>query len=207
MCFGPFASKPPVDNSAAVARQQEQARNARITEGQGKIDEQFGVFDPSFFGNFQNDYLNYYNPQVDEQFADTRKNLRYDLARKGTLNSTPGQNKFADLIDAYQSRRDEVASNALSATNQLKGDVENTKSELYAQNQQSADPSLAAQSAVSRVGALSTTPTYSPLADLFSGIINTGAAYAGGRQQGLPPGYSELFNPGSTSTRAARVVK
>ena len=178
---------------------------ARIQSGQGEIDTAFNGFDPAFFQKFQNDYLGYYNPQVDDQFGDARQNLRYDLARKGTMNSTPGNTKFAELINSYQQRRDEVGSNALSATNKLRGDVENTKSNLYQMNTQSADPSLAAQSAVSSVGALQTTPTYSPLADLFGGLINSGAGYMAGQQRGLPKGYAQLLQPGGASSSSVSV--
>lgn len=204
MCFG---RKAPKDNSAQIARREADAREGRITEGQGRINDAFNIFDPSFFQNFQQDYLNFYNPQVDKQFGDARREVRYDAARRGTLNSQPSINKFGDLIDSYNQRREEVGSNALTATNQLRGDVENTKSDLYGLNTQSADPSLAAQSAVSRAGSLVTPPSYSPLADLFGGIINTGASYVGGRQQRLPAGYEQLLAPGTNSTGGARVVR
>jgi len=205
MCFD--NDDPPKDNSAELARKEAEARQQRILQGQGQIDEQFGIFNPDFFSKFQSDYTNFYNPQVDEQFGDARKSLRYDAARKGTLNSQPSISKFGDLIDAYNQRREEIGSNAISATNQLRGDVENTKSDLYALNTQSADPSLAAQSAVGKVGALTSTPTYSPLGDLFAGFINSGANYAAGKQQALPAGYQQLFTPGATTTGSARVIK
>lgn len=203
MCF---QQSQPVDHSAELARQEEQARKGRILQGQGKIDSAFGMFDEPYFDHFKSDYLNYYTPQVDKQFGRAKQDLSYDLARKGVTNSTPGNKRFADLIDMYGQRRNEVASNALSATAGLKTQVEANKSELYNQNTTSADPSLAAQNSVSRVNSLTTPPVYSPLADLFAGAVNGGAQYLGQQNRGLPSGYAPYFAPGYYSSSSGRVV-
>lgn len=195
MCLGGGGS-PPRDNSADVARQEEQARQSRILTGKGEIDNAFSAFNPEFFQSYLNDFLGHYNPQVDKQFKDTKQDLRYDLARRGTLNSTPGQNRFADLLGMYGERRDVLASNANAAVAGVKSDVESNKNALYAQNIASADPTLAAQSAVGRVGTLMTPPVYSPLADLFAGAINSYGAVQQGAGQRLPAGYQQQFQPG-----------
>jgi hypothetical protein len=187
---------PPVDHSAEIARQEEQARQANILTGQGKIDTAFSAFDPAFFQKYQNDYLGYYNPQIDKQFGTTKRDLRYDLARKGTLNSTPGQTRFADLIDQLGQRRDELASNANAATAGLRSNVEQNKHTLYNQNTVSADPTLAAQGAAGSVGALMTPPVYSPLADLFAGVINSYGAYQAGAGNQIPMQYWQQIQPG-----------
>lgn len=194
MCFG---GKQPQDQSAAIARQQAQEREARIGEGKQKIDEAFSIFDPAYFDRFKNDYLSYYNPQVDEQFDDARKNLRYGLFRSGMQDSTPGQQKFGDLIEDYGNRRREVASKALEATNAIRSSVESNKGDLYQQNVAASDPSLASISATGRAGALSTPPAFSPLANLFAGGINAGASYMAGRNKALPRGYENAFSPKS----------
>lgn len=204
MCFG--GQQQPVDHSAEIARQEEQARKTRILAGQGKIDDQFKVFDNSYYDKFKNDYLANYNPQVDQQFGNARRDLRYQLADRGIVNSTPGNRRFADLIDLYGQRRNQVAQNALSATQGLKTDVENNKAELYNQNTTAADPSLAAQNSVSRLNALTTPQPYSPLGDLFAGILNGGANAFGASRNALPPGYGQYFQPGYYSAGSSRVV-
>lgn len=206
MCF---SQQQPVDHSAEIARQEEQARKTRIVAGQGKIDDAFKVFDPAYYDKFKSDYTNYYNPQVDKQFTNARRDLGYQLANQGISNSTPGNRRFADLIDLYGQRRDQVAQNALTATAGLKTDVENNKATLYDQNTTAADPSLAAQNSVMRMNALTTPQPYSPLADLFSGVINTGATAYGARNYGLPGGYAPYFQPGyygGGSSGSTRVV-
>jgi uncharacterized protein YjbJ (UPF0337 family) len=195
MCLG---GKPPQDNSAQIARQQAEEREQRITQGKGKIDEAFGVFTPDYFDKFKGDYLSYYNPQVDEKYEDARSDLRYNLARRGVLDATPGQKAFGDLTEGYDDQRRAVASNALEATNKIRTQVEQNKSDLYSQNSASADPSLSAISAVGRAGSLQTPPSFSPIGDIFSGLTQAGSAYMVGRNQGLPPGYQQAFAPGAT---------
>ena len=206
MCF--LGGSQPVDNSAAVARQQEEARQERIRQGKSSIDSAFAAFDPGYFDQFTKSYTDFYNPQVDEQFSDAQKGLRYEFARQGILNSTPAQTRFGDLIKSYSDARGQVASGALDATNDLRNRVSSSKTTLYGQNVDAADPSLAAASAAGSVGSLMTPASFSPLADIFAGLINTGAAHAAGRQNRLPLGYANLFQPGSYATGSSgRVVR
>lgn len=203
MCGG----SPPQDNSGEIARQQEQARQARIAQGKENIDKAFEVFTPDYFDKYKQDYLDYYNPDVDRQFTEARKDLRYNLARAGTADGTPGQKAFSDLILAYGDQRRAVASKALEAVNSVRSDVEQNKSDLYSQNVATADPSLAAASAVGRAGSLQTPPSYSPLGDLFSGFTNAGAAYVYGANKSLPAGYRNAFQTGLPSQGSGYVVR
>lgn len=205
MCLNLGGSQP-VDNSAEIARQKEQERQSRIASGQGAIDNAFSIFDPAYFDQFTKSYTDYYNPQADEQFGKARQNLRYDFARKGTLNSTPAQSKFGDLLNSYSDARDQIAANAASATDGLRGQVSQNKSSLYNQNAAAADPSAAAVGAAGSVGSLTTAPNFSPLADLFGGLINSGASYAAGRQNRLPAGYDQYFQPGASGRGTGRVI-
>lgn len=206
MCFAPSLPK---DNSAEIARQQADEREAKITQGKQSIDSAFGVFDPQYYQKYQDAYTANYDPQVDKQFTEARKGLKYNLARAGTTDSTGGQKSFGDLVTSYDDARRDVASQAVDATNQLKSNVEQQKSDLYNQNSASADPSLSAISAVSRAGSLATPATYSPIGDLFSGIVNGAGAYYAGQNQALPAGYKyALTTPGSTlpGSGSGRVV-
>lgn len=206
MCFAPSLPK---DNSAEIARQQADERQAAITQGKTSIDNAFGVFDPEYYQKYQDAYTANYNPQVDKQFTEARKGLKYNLARNGTTDSTAGQKTFGDLVTGYEDARRDVASKAVDATNQLKSQVEDQKSDLYAQNSASADPSLSSIQALSRAGSLATPASYSPLGDLFSGLVNTTASYYSGQNNALPAQYKyALTTPGSTlpSGGSGRVV-
>lgn len=178
------------DQSAEIARQLEDQRKAKIKSGEGLINDAFKVFDDGFFDQYRQDYLSHYNPQVDRQFTDARRQLRYNLARSGIQDSTAGQRSFGDLVAEYSRQRSRVGADALGATNTLRGNIDTQKNALYDQNLTAADPTRAAQAAAGQVGALRTTPQYSPVGDLFSGFIRGGQAYLAGRQNGLPAGYN-----------------
>lgn len=201
MCFG---SKPPVDRSAEIARQEAAAREGKIREGRSNIDQAFSVFDPAYYDQYQQQYLDYHNPQVDEQYGDARQKLIYDLARRRMRDSTPGMTRFQDLVDAYNDRRRGIASDSLGAVNKVRQGVEQNRSDLYELNAAAADPSLASISALGRAGSLQTPPTYSPLGDLFSGFLSGAGGYMTGRQKGLPAGYGDKFAPGGSSGGGGR---
>jgi hypothetical protein len=196
MCFS--SPKIPQDNSAQLAQQQEATREANIKQGQSSIDTAFSQFDPAYYENYQKAYEDNYNPQVDEQFANARRGVKYDAARKGVEDSTPGQTAFSNLTGAYDTQRRNVASNALNASNVLRSNVEAQKSNLYSLNTSAADPSLAAQNATAQVGALQTMPSYSPLGDIFGSLVNSYAAYQTGKNA-VNPYAARVFTPGSTS--------
>lgn len=193
MCLSPSL---PQDNSARIARQQEQQREARIDKGKNRIDAAFKGFTPDYYKGVQNDYEGYYNPQVDKQFSNTRQDLRYNLARGGIQDSSAANTAFGKLVDSYNDQRRAVADRALEASNNIRSQVEGEKNQLYSQNTASADPSLAAISAAGAAGSLQSPPAFSPLADLFSGAANAGAAYLYGNNKSLPSGYGNAFRTG-----------
>ncbi|MBO4228011.1 hypothetical protein [Bradyrhizobium neotropicale] len=196
MCLG---GSPPQDNSAAIARQQAQEREDKINAGKSSIDSAFSVFDPAYYQKYQQAYLDNYNPEVDRQFGVAKQKLSYDTARRGVTDSTAGQKQFADLTRQYGDQRQNIASQAIDATNKLQSDVDSQKSTLYAQNSASADPSLSSISALSSANSLSKPAQYSPLGNLFAGFINGGANYIAGNQNNAAVNrYASAFAPGST---------
>lgn len=206
MCL--FGSKDvPQDNSAAIARQQEQERQARIAQGETAIDDAFSRFDDPFFSQFTDSYLNYYQPQLQQQFGNATDDLRLAFARKGNLNGTAASDNYKDLANTFVDASNNLSSKALAATNDLKSDVNTRRNNLSTLNATSADPSAVARQAVSSAGAVQETPTFSPLANIFAGVVDGYAANQAGRQNALPPGYQQLFAPGAFSTTSSgRVV-
>lgn len=206
MCFN---TSVPQDNSAALARQQADERQAAITQGKTSIDNAFSVFDPAYYDKYTQANEDYYNPQVDKQFTDARQKMKYNLSRAGIQDASEGQRQFGELTNTYDDARRQIASNAEAATNQLKQTVDSQKNDLYAQNSASADPSLSSISALSSAGSLQSPATYSPLGNVFSGLVNAGTYYLNGTQKGLPSGYASAFAPGASlpSSGSGSVVK
>jgi hypothetical protein len=176
MCFAP---KPRVDTTvqeaqvkeAADARAAEEARQARIRAGNASIDTAFSGFDDNFYGGKAKAYSDYYMPQVEDKFADARKNLTFALARAGTLNSSIAGEKNADLLKQYELQRATIQNQATSEANALRTRIGNEKSTLVSQLNATGDADRAANEATSRTQMLfNEAPSYNPLGDIFSGV-------------------------------------
>lgn len=185
MCGG--SPRMPADNSAEIARQQEEERQARIAEGQAKIDEQFAGFNDDFYNNYQNTYTNYYNPQLDDQYGDARKRLTLQLARTGNLTSSAGANQMGDLQEYYNNQRTDITNRGLNAVNDLRANIDSTKSQLYNDNRSAADPGNAAAAAASAASMLQPSQPDSPLANMFASFFQS----AGNAGQGYNAGVAQ----------------
>jgi hypothetical protein len=160
-------SKPPKDNSAEIAAQKEAERQARITQGQQSIDQSFSGFNDDFYKGYGDQYTGYYNPQLDDQYGDAVKRLTLQLAQTGNLTGSVGANQLADLQKYYDTQKLSVTNRATEATNQLRGNIDNRKSQLYSDNRAAADPGSAASAAASAVQFLQPAAPSSPLANVF----------------------------------------
>lgn len=170
--FGGGGGSQPVDNSAEIARQQEEDKRKRIQEGVGAIDNAFTGYNDDFYNNYQNTYTSYYQPQLDDQYKDAQRRLTLNLARSGNLTSSAGSRQMADLESLFKQQYDKVTNDAMSAGQNLRQQIANQKSQLYADNQLSADPSAATSAAVSAAQALQPTAPASPLANAFTDFFN-----------------------------------
>jgi hypothetical protein len=165
-------SSPPKDNSAEIARREEEARQARITQGQASIDQAFGGFNDDFYNKYQDDYLGYYNPQLNDQYDDAVERLTLQLAQTGNLTGSVGARQLADLQKFYDTQKVGITNQALGATNDLRSNIDTRKSQLYTDNRAAADPGNAASAAASAVTALQPAPPSSPLANVFGSFFN-----------------------------------
>jgi len=155
------------DNSAEIARQEEAKRQARIASGQLKIDNQFSQFNDDFYNGYTTQYNDYYNPQVDDQYSDAVKRLTLQLAQSGNLTGSVGADQLADLQKYYDQQKLSITNSGLEATNQLRGSIDNKKSQLYSDNRSAADPGSAASAAASAAQYLQPGAPTSPLANVF----------------------------------------
>jgi hypothetical protein len=200
-------SSTPRDNSAEIARQKEAERQARIAEGQSAIDNAFSGFNDDFYTGYQNDYLGYYNPQLDDQYSDAVKRLTLQLAQSGNLTGSVGANQLSDLQKYYDTQKTSVTNQALSAVNDLRGNIDNRKSTLYSDNRASADPGNASAAAASAAQALQPTAPTSPLGAVFSDFFNNLGNNAAVRNRtSLSQGTGVQSYGGSGSNKSSWVV-
>ena len=195
--------KAPKDNSAEIAAQEEAARQKRIATGQASIDDAFAGFNDDFYNQYQNDYSGYYTPQLSDQYADSAKKLKLQLAQTGNLTGSVGANQLADLEEYYNNQQLAITGQSQDAVNQLRSNIDSSKSQLYADNRAAADPSNASAAAASAAASLQPSAPSSPLAnvfsDFFSNLGNTAAiSNAQGYSQG--PGVQSYGGTGGGSS-------
>jgi hypothetical protein len=180
-----MGGSPPRDNSAAIAAKAEAQRQARIAQGKLGIDEQFSGFNDDFYQGHQDQYQDYYTPQLNDQYGDAVKRLTLQLAQTGNLTGSVGADQLSDLKKYYAQQGQAVTGRAIGATNQLRGDIDTRKSQLYADNRASADPGSAASAAASAAQFLQPAAPSSPLAntfgDFFDNLGNVAAIRNAGR--------------------------
>ena len=190
--------KPKRDRSAEIARQQETQRTARITQGRASIGKQFEQFDDPFFSGVEQSALDFFNPQLEDQFQTTREKLIKNLARSGNLNASTGARQIGDLQKALGEQQGIVGNRALGFANDARADVESNRSALLSSLNATADPFAAANSAAARAQSLSAPQQFSPLGDLFSKFAGVASQNIAAAQRGFRNPASSLFGPSSS---------
>lgn len=192
-------------NSAAkqarYAQMEEAARQEKIRAGTQRIDSIFGnQFNDDFFTGRRQSYLDYANPQLQDQYAKAKEELTYALARSGTLDSTIRAQKEAELQKLYDQRAREIGDRALSYESDARNNVETARADLIRMLNATGDAEGAANSALTRAQALTQPDAYSPLEHLFTEFIaglgtqaaqERAAALSGGAYK--PPYSTGLF--------------
>lgn len=192
------------DGGAGEARASEARRENAVADGIGNINLVFGRnFDDGFFGKRRQAYLDYAKPQLDDQFADARKQLIFALDRSGTLNSTARTQKEAELAKLYGTNSRSVSDQALNYENEARNNVSQAQTNLIGTVAQSGNAGAATDAANRSAVALSQPDAYSPLGQVFSGFTSALQAQAALEQAGaytdggaIKPAFNTgLFGP------------
>lgn len=178
MCFGGGGGG---DGGAAEQQAKLDAKEAKrqedIKAGQGKIDEAFSQFNPAYYDKFKTDYTGYYTPQIGQQYDIAKDKLAATLAGRGTLDSSVGANKFAQLDKTRALAEADIGNQSVDASNGLRKQAEDTKSNLYSLNQSAADPALASARAIGEASAITAPRALSPLGQVFASVMQPFATY------------------------------
>lgn len=200
--------KPKVDNSIQIqqqreaeeARKREEERQARIKAGTTAINDNFSLFDDAFFDTRRQTYLDYYQPQLDEQFTKAQQDLTFALARTGNLNSTAAADKQSELLKKYDAERGSLLSQAEADVASAQSQIANEKSALVSQLNATGDSDQISNEALSRSQQLfQAKPSYNSLGDIFSGITSAIGNYSAGNKAGQQ--YNAYF--GNNNARAS----
>lgn len=189
-----------------VKSPEEQFREALAS---GKLYGGSGGFNNDFYDGIARNYLEHANPQLEKQHAEANKQLTFDLARTGKLDSSTRATKGADLQEAYNLNQQQIADKALGIKNSTKNAVEDARSALISQVNATGDATGATNAALSRAAALSAPAgNYDTLSNLFADFTGSlGNRYAQERAYTASggagaKGYTPVF---ATRTGAVKV--
>ena len=198
MCFGGGGG----DGGAAQARADEMARQARIKEGVGNINQRFEKFDDGFFKGRGQAYTNFATPQVNDQYKQVSDQLAFSLARTGLNQSSEAARQGGVLMRDNALARQTLAEGATTEATKARQAVEDQRNALIQQVNMTADPEMAAQNALRSAGIMEQQQAFNPVANLFAnttgllGAAQNAGYYSGG--PGLKP-FKEFIGIGSST--------
>lgn len=126
-----------------------------------------GQFGDDFYSNLEKSYLDYYNPQLADQYERARKNTIFSYANAGNLDSSAGAGTLADLEKENTLQLGRLSEGAVGTSRGKRADLESERANLIAQLESGSGVDTVASSAAARAAALSQPQQYSPLGDLF----------------------------------------
>lgn len=191
-------------NEADAAREKEEKRQADIKAGRSNIDDVFSKnFGKDYYSGIKSGVVDYYKPQLQQQYGDATRKKVLDLAQRGHGQGSSSANRgLGQLAERRTLALSDIYDQARQAVTDAKGRVATTKSSLYAQNQAAADPSQALTMATSQASGLAAPQSYSPMGQVFADLLNGGATYLATRNTygGGAAGGAQIYGGGSVRT-------
>lgn len=169
LIFGDDPSK----DYAKEAAKAEAERQERIKSGLVDVNNTFAGFAPAFYDERAQDYVNYAMPQLAGQYQSTRNQLLQGLASRGLLKSSTGTKQLSQFEARAQGAKQTIAETGRAQANELQRNIEDKRNLIIGQLYQSADPANARAAAVSTAAGFRQPSVFTPLANMFSDLINT----------------------------------
>jgi hypothetical protein len=174
-------------DAAEKARVNESDRQARLSQGVGEINRQFDSTADNAYGGFNDDYYNkfrqaqldYYQPELEKQYAKSKETLAFDHARAGTTNSSMASQNLADLAYQHDLNSADIVSRADAATGEQRRNVNSQKQALIGQLYSTENPEIASNLALNSVKTLQNQqPQFSTIGELFkNAVVGASNAY------------------------------
>jgi hypothetical protein len=126
------------------------------------------------------------NVDIGDQYGKARENLQYALARQGLTSSSAANQGVADLEGAKAKAQGDLNLQAQDAATKVRQQVDQEKQAAISQLYATEDPSLAANTALSKSATiLADKPNYNSLGDIFGSVIQGfGNVLGAGRASG-----------------------
>lgn len=193
------------EKQLAEQRRVEAERTGKINQNVSSIDQAFAGFDDEFYGKASQNVLDYYTPQLQDQFTEAQKKQAFKLADQGLSDSSVAGEKAADLKTLFDRELTNISSKAEGASNAARADVSNRTSNLRRMAEAGNGLDNFNSFLTPEVSQVNLPTNFSSLGDVFgsvAGNINTL------QQSGLIPTYvNDGKQSGANSGSAARVIK
>lgn len=164
-------------NDVFVEQQQREAEDAerraaelkaRREQAVADINATYSTIGDDFYDGYRQSFLDYYTPQLEEQFSDARSQTLFDHVRKGTTRSSAYAERMADLFRDKSVNEAQIYNDADRRTAELRDRVASEKQGALELASYAEDPSMAATRALTEVNAVqNVSPNISPLGDIF----------------------------------------
>ena len=205
MCINNNSAIKAANTEAERVRLEEEERQGRIRTGRETITSAFDAYDDDFYNKRAQSYTDFAMPDLDTQFQDAAKQLRFALARRGATDSSSGINQRADMTDKYNKAKLSILDRGREYGNNTRNALDAAKGDLLTQNQALADPTLMANSAATRIANATAIPAYSPLGQIFASGTDAIATGVGLNQRKKLKERYELGNL-FPSRNASRII-
>jgi hypothetical protein len=208
------------DQSAALTEQWQTGRSAEAQGATQSINDAFAQFTPDYYQKYAEAYQQNYDPEVERQYGLAKQDLGYGLARQGITQSQSAATQQGLLAQEKGRQEADIANKAQDAAATLQSQVASSKQNLLntalsdqtlgspvtpgsadaitsAFNTTSAALSSIKQTAQDTQSALSATPSYSSLGNIFGQAASGVANYVSGNE------YYNAYGAGSGSPSAS----
>jgi hypothetical protein len=192
--------------AAEEARQREFQRQGRITDGTNRINQSFAGFGDDFYNGRKQAYLDYANPQLEDQYGKARNQIAYALSRNGLTDSSEAAREQGELRKQYDLSKQGIVDTGTQYANDARGKVEQNRSDLVSQLQASADPDTVARSAAERATGIQVSPAFSPLGNLFANLTGLFATTQNAAAANGQPRIGSILFGQNNGAGSSRVV-
>jgi hypothetical protein len=165
--------------AAERARQEQAAKESRLQQGMANIEAGFKPYDDNYFSGFNQKYLDYYNPQIEDQYSKAQEQLLFGLSRAGLTNSSARGTEMGSLEKNYGTQRQGIVSAAQKYSNDARSQIAQQRTALQNQLNATGGDKITSASflGVNQPNSVGSLPiqapqlqSFSPLGDLFGNV-------------------------------------
>lgn len=192
-----------VEQQLAEQRRLEQERTDKINRNVASIDQAFSGFDDDFYGKASQNVLDYYTPQLQDQFEEAQKQAAFTLADKGLSDSSVAADKAGDLKSLFDRELSSIQSRAEEAANKARADVSTRQSNLRMMAESGASLDSFDSLITPQISQVTLPSNFSALGDIFGTAANNVNTL---QQAGVIPDFLKSGTSSNTAN-AFRIIQ